>query len=392
MEEAPRELNAKAYAMTLKEEEALNQWLDEQLKAGLIIESKSWYAAPCFYIPKKDGLLWLVQDYRKLNQVTIKDKTPQPLIGEVIDKLKEAKYFNKWDLSWGYNNVRIKEGNKWKAAFLTNKGLFEPQVMYFGLCNWPGTFQRMMNSIFQELLHEGVLANHMDDFVILARTMEELEERTIWFLKIAEKHNLCFKRSKCDFNMEEIPILRVIVGKGQVKMEQEKIKAVKEWKTLMKIKDVESFLGFTNFYWQFIHNFSHTARPLNELKGKKEWKWEQEHQEAFEELKAKITSQPVLSLPKREEKFRVETDASGHAIGGVLSQEQDGKWKPIAFLSRTMQAAERNYKIYDKELLAIVEALTKWIQYLLDAAEPFEVWMDHENLKYFREPHKLNRR
>jgi len=105
MEEAPRELNAKAYAMTIKEEEALNQWLDEQLKAGLIVESKSRYTAPYFYIPKNDGSLRLVQDYRKLNQVTIKDKTPLPLIGEVIDKLKEAKYFNKLDLIWGYNNV-----------------------------------------------------------------------------------------------------------------------------------------------------------------------------------------------------------------------------------------------------------------------------------------------
>jgi len=112
MDEAPKELNAKAYAMTLKEEEALNQWLDEQLKAGLIVESKSRYAAPCFYIPKKDGSLRLVQDYRKLNQVTIKDKTPLPLIGEVIDKLKEARYFNKLDLIWGYNNVRIKEEDK----------------------------------------------------------------------------------------------------------------------------------------------------------------------------------------------------------------------------------------------------------------------------------------
>ena len=159
--------------------------------------------------------------------------------------------------------------------------------------------------------------------------------------------------------MEEIPILEVVVGNGQVKMEQEKIKAVKEWKTPMKIKNVESFLGFANFYWRFIHNFSHTAKPLNKLKGKKEWKWRNEHQETFEELKEKITSQPVLSLPKREGKFRVETNASGHAIEGVLSQEQDGKWKPIAFLSRTMQAAEQNYEIYDKELLAIVEALTK---------------------------------
>ena len=159
--------------------------------------------------------------------------------------------------------------------------------------------------------------------------------------------------------MEEIPILGVIVGKGQVKMEQKKIKAIRNWKTPMKIKDMESFLGFANFYRWFIHNFSHTARPLNELKGKKEQKWEKEHQEAFEELKEKITSQPVLSLPRREGKFRVEMDASGHAIGGVLSQEQEGKWKPIAFLLRTMQPAERNYEIYDKELLTIVEALAK---------------------------------
>ena len=141
MDETPKELNAKAYTMTLKEEEALNQQLDEQLKAGLIVESKSRYVTPYFYIPKKDGSLQLVQDYRKLNQVTIKDKTPLPLIEEVIDKLKEAKYFNKLDLIWGYNNIQIKEGDKWKAAFLTNKGIFEPQVIYFRLCNLPETFQ-----------------------------------------------------------------------------------------------------------------------------------------------------------------------------------------------------------------------------------------------------------
>ena len=173
---------------------------------------------------------------------------PLPLIGEVIDKLKEARYFNKLDLTWGYNNVQIKGRDEWKAAFLTNKGLFKPQVMYFGLCNSPGTFQRMMNSIFQELLHEGVLANYMDNFIIPARPIEELEEQTIRFLKIAEKHNLYFKQSKCDFNMEEIPILGVVVGKEQVKIEQEKIKVVKKWRTPTKVKDVESFLRFANFY------------------------------------------------------------------------------------------------------------------------------------------------
>ena len=314
---------------------------------------------PCFYILKKDSSLQLVQDYRKLNQITIKNKMLLPLIGEVINKLKEARYFNKLDLIWRYNNVWIKEGDEWKTTFLTNKGLFEPRVMYFRLCNLPRTFQKIMNSVFWELLHKGILVNYMDNFVIPARTKEELEEWMVKFPKIAEKHNLCFKQSKCDFNMEEIPILGVIVGKRQVKIEQEKIKAVKEWRTLTKLKDMESFLKFANFYRYFIQNFSYIARPLNELKGKKDWKWEEKHQKAFNELKKKITSQPVFSLSRREEKFRVETDASGHAIGGVLSQEQDGKWKPIVFLSRTMQLAERNYKIYDKELLAIVEALTK---------------------------------
>ena len=205
-----------------------------------------------------------------------------------------------------------------------------------------------MNSIFQELLYEGVLANYMDNFVIPAKDMRELEEKTIQFLKITERYNLYFKQSKCDFNMEKIPILEVIVGKGQVQMETDKVKTVKKWKTPTKIKEVESFPGFANFYRQFIKNFSHIAKPLNKLKEKKEWKWEEEQQKAFDELKDKITSQPVLALPKREGKFQVETDTSEHAIGGVLSQEQDRKWKPIAFLSRTMQPAEQNYEIYNK--------------------------------------------
>ena len=191
--------------------------------------------------------------------------------------------------------------------------------------------------------------------------------------------------------MEEILILKVIIGKEQVKMEQEKIKAIKEWKIPTKIKDMESFLGFMNFYQRFIQNFSHIVKLLNELEGKKERIWNKEYDKAFRELKEKITSQLVYFLPKREGKFRVKIDALEHTIGGVLSQKQEGKWKPIAFLFRMMQPAKRNYKIYNKELLAIIEALAKWQQYLLDAMELFKIWTDHENLKYFRESHKLNR-
>jgi len=232
----------------------------------------------------------------------------------------------------------------------------------------------------------------MDNFVIPAKTKKELEECTIRFLKIAKKHDLCFKQSKCDFNAIEIPKLRVWVGNGEVQMEEEKVKAIKEWKTPTKVKDVKSFLDFANFYPQFIKDFSHIAVLLNQLKGKGEWKWTEEEQNAFKELKQKITMQPVLALPRREGKFRVEVDASEHAIREVFSQEQEGKWKLVAFLSRTMPPMERNYEIYNKELLAIVEALDKWQQYLLDTVEKFEVWTDHENLKYFKESHKLNGR
>ena len=133
------------------------------------------------------------------------------------------------------------------------------------------------------------------------------------------------------------------------------------------------------------------AKSLRKLKINKEWKQEEEHQKIFKELKDKITSQPVLALLKKKGKFRVETDASGHAIGRVLFQEQKGKWKPIVFLSRTIQTAKRNYKIYNEKLLTIVEALTKQRQYLLNATEKFEVWTDYESLKYFQELYKPNR-
>ena len=163
----------------------------------------------------------------------------------------------------------------------------------------------------QHFLRITVLANYIDNFVIPAKTKKELEERTIYFLNVVEKHNLCFKQSKCDFDAKEIPILEVVFRRDKFLMENNKIKIVKEQKTPMKIKEVESFLGFANFYQYFIKNFNHTEKPLNEIKEKKEWKQEEEHQKAFEELKDKITSQLILTFLKRKGKFRVEVDASG---------------------------------------------------------------------------------
>jgi hypothetical protein len=141
---APKEISSKVYNMTPLEREELDRFLDENLASKRIKPLKSPYAAPCFFVPKKDKSLCLCQDYRKLNEVSVKDKTPLPLISEVLDQLKDAKYFNKLDIIWGYNNVQIKEGDEWKAAFLTNQGLFEPTVMFFGMSNSPTTFSRMI--------------------------------------------------------------------------------------------------------------------------------------------------------------------------------------------------------------------------------------------------------
>jgi hypothetical protein len=232
--------------------------------------------------------------------------------------------------------------------------------MFFGMSNSPATFSRMMTTIFREMLQEGSLVNYMDDFAIPGETKHQLQERTVKFLKIADRHNLYFKQSKCDFDATEISLLGTVIGNGKATMEKEKVEAVQNWTTPTTIKDVEKFLGFANFYRRFIKNFSMIAAPLNVLKGgkvEKVWKWESEEQNAFDAIKKVITSEPVLTLPNKEGKFRVEVDASNVGTGAVLPQEQQGKWHPVAFMSKSLLDAEKNYEIYDKELLAIVKAL-----------------------------------
>ncbi|KAF7771012.1 hypothetical protein Agabi119p4_6986 [Agaricus bisporus var. burnettii] len=257
----------------------------------------------------------------------------------------------------------------------------------------------------------------MDNFIIPAKDNKELESQTTRFLKIVEKHHLSFKRTKCEFNVSSTTVLGTVIGNGKAAMEEEKVKAIRDWAVPTTVKQVESFLGFANFYQRFIKNFSTIAQPLNELKSKngEKWYWNNEQQQAFEQIKQAIASQPVLALPKdtgqfRVEikqaiasepvlalpkdtgQFRVEVDASNYGTGAVLSQEQEGKWHPVTFMSKTLSEAKQNYEIYDKELLAIIKALKLWRHYLLDAKKQFEIWTDHENLKYFREPQKLNAR
>ncbi|VDC03698.1 unnamed protein product [Peniophora sp. CBMAI 1063] len=375
----------------LAEQDELRKFIEENLKSGRIRPSKSPMASPFFFIKKKDGSLRPVQDYRKLNEMTVKNRYPLPLIQELLDKLKGARYFTKLDVCRGYNNMRIKEGDERKAAFCTNMGLFELTVMFFGLTNLPATFQAIMNKLFRDLIHEGVVVVYLDNILIFTKMLEEHCCVTRKVSRILRENKLYLQPEKCEFEQTKIEYLGMIVEEGHVCMDPAKIKAVAKWAVPTRKKELQSFLGFYNFYHRFIKDFSHVSRPLHRLTGDVPWEWGIEQQLAFEELKLCVTSEPVLVIPVDDSPFRVEADASDFATGAVLSQKAaDGKWHPVAYFSKSLSEAERNYEIYDKELLAIMLALEEWHQYLLGARHTFEIWSDHQNLTYFHEACRLN--
>jgi hypothetical protein len=386
--------SAKLYPLSPNEQEELDVFLDENLKSGRIRPSKSPMGSPVFFIKKKDGSLRLVQDYRKLNDMTIKNSYPLPLISDIIHKLKKAKYFTKMDIRWGYNNIRVKEGDEWKAAFRTNRGLFEPLVMFFGLTNSPATFQTMMNDILKDLIDRGVVIVYMDDILIFTMTLEEHRKVVNEVLEILRQNSLYLKADKCVFEKFKVEYLGLIISQGKLEMDPVKVNGVAQWPEPTSVAEVQSFLGFVNFYRRFIQSFSDIARPLHDLTRKNTpWKWEEKERNAFESLKKSVTSSPILVFPDETKPFKVEADSSGYATGAVLSQEgEDGKWHPVAFLSKSLSQVERNYDIHDKELLAIIRALEDWRHYLEGAQHTFQIWTDHKNLEYFKTAKKLNRR
>ena len=384
----------KIYPLSPNEQAELDAFLDENLKSGRIRPSKSPMASPVFFVKKKDGSLRLVQDYRKLNDMTIKNSYPLPLISDLVNKLSKAKYFTKLDVRWGYNNVRMKEGDEWKAAFRTNRGLFEPLVMFFGLTNSPATFQTMMNDLFKDVIDAGCVIIYMDDILIFTETLEEHHRVVKQVLEILAKNKLYLKAEKCSFDQTKVEYLGLIISAGKVEMDPVKVEGVSAWPAPTNVKEVQSFLGFVNFYRRFIEDFSHIATPLHELTRKDTaWNWSKACQEAFDSLKIAITSSPILIFPDESKPYKVEADSSNYATGAVLSQEgDDGKWHPVAFLSKSLSSVERNYDIHDKELLSIIRALEEWRHFLEGAQHKFTIWTDHKNLEYFRTAKKLNRR
>jgi len=394
LEPGSKPSNTKVYPLSPKEQVELDEFLQENLRSGRIRPSKSPMASPVFFIKKKDGSLRLVQDYRALNGITIKNRYPIPLISDLVNQLRGAKYFTKLDVRWGYNNVRIKKGDEWKGAFRTNRGLFEPLVMFFGLTNSPATFQTMMNDIFHDLIMDGTVCVYLDDILIFTKTIAEHRKIVKIVMEHLRENKLFLKPEKCEFEQTRIEYLGLIISEGKIEMDPVKVAGVVKWPIPGNKKEVQSFVGFTNFYRRFIQDFSCHARALFDLTKKDvKFTWGEKEQAAFEKLKELITTAPILIFPNDHRTYRVEADSSDVATGAVLSQESDdGKWHPIAFLSKSLNPVERNYEIHDKELLAIIRALEEWRHFLEGATNKFEVWTDHKNLQYFRTSKKLNRR
>jgi hypothetical protein len=384
----------KTYNLTPEEQTELDHWTKENLDKGYIRPSKSPMASPFFYVKKKDGKLRPCQDYRYLNDWTIKNAYPLPLISELVDKLTGAKYFTKLDVRWGYNNIRIKDGDQWKAAFKTNKGLFEPTVMFFGMCNSPATFQSMMDSIFADLIEGAIVIVYMDDIFLFAKTPEQLEENTKKVLQRLRENDLYLKPWKCEFCKTKIEWLGLIIEEGKISMDPGKLKGISEWPVPKTVKQTRGFLGFGNFYRRFIKGFSNIVQPLNNLLRKdRKFEWTELCQEAFDDLKKRFTEEPVLIMPNRDKPFQIECDASKYASGAILTQlDSNGDRHPCAYISKTFSPTERNYEIYDRELLAIIRALEEWRHYIQGSPHPTIVLSDHKNLTYYREARKLNRR
>ena len=370
----------------------IQKYLTEHMSKGWIRASRSPAAAPVLLVKKPGGGIRFCVDYRGLNDITVKNRYPLPLIRETLDRLSQAKYYTKLDIIAAFNRMRIKEGEEWKTAFRTRYGLFEYLVMPFGLHGAPATFQHFINDVLREHLDIFVSA-YIDDLLIYSKTLEEHKQHVRQVLEKLRTAGLQVDIEKCDFHVEEVLYLGMIVGKHGIKMDPAKVAAVKEWVRPENVKDVQSFLGFANFYRRFIAGFSEVARPLTALTGNIPWEWTEACQDAFENLKTLICTAPILALYDPDKECIVETDASDHVSAGVLSQpDTQGLLRPVAFFSKKHSPAECNYEIYDKELLAVILAFQEWRAELEGSPHQIKVLSDHKNLEYFMTTKQLNRR
>jgi hypothetical protein len=378
--------------MSAEKAEYVRKYVDEGLRKRHIRESESPAGYPLHIVPKGDE--WRVcVDYRGLNDATVKNSYPLPLIHELQDRLQGAQWFTAFDIPGAYNRIRIKAGHEWKTAFRTRFGLYEYLVMPFGLTNAPATFQAYINNVLRKYLDVFVVV-YLDDILVYSKTYDEHVRDVRKVLQALADAKMKIKPEKTEFHKTEVKFLGYIVSREGLKMDQKKVEAVTSWPKPNTVKEVQSFLGFANFYRQFIKDYSKVAAPLTELTKKdKVFEWTAEAEEAFQELKTRFSTEPILVIFDPSKPSVVETDASDKAIGACLSQADDkGKLRPVAYLSRKFTPAESNYEVHDKELLAIIEAFRHWRVYLEGQAHETKCISDHQNLTRFLSTHIMTGR
>lgn len=386
--------SSRLYNLSKPEQESMEKYITESLRAGLIRPSSSPLGAGFFFVGKKDGSLRPCIDYRGLNDITIKNKYPLPLMDSAFAPLHGSTVFTKLDLRDAYHLVRIKEGDQWKTAFNTPLGHFEYEVMPFGLTNAPAVFQSLVNDVLRDMLNRFVFV-YLDDILIFSPDLKTHQQHVRLVLQRLMENKLFVKREKCEFHAETVTFLGYIVSKGQLRMDPEKVSAVAEWPIPTSRKHLQRFLGFANFYRRFIRNYSQVASPLTALTSiLRPFLWDVAAQEAFDKLKSLFISAPILIQPDATRQFIVEVDASDTGVGAILSQRSinDNKVHPCAFLSRRLSPAERNYDVGNRELLAVKVALDEWRHWLEGSELPFIVWTDHKNLEYIKTAKRLNSR
>lgn len=358
----------------------VDKQIQDMLDRGIITRSTSPWSSPIVLVDKKDGTKRFCVDYRLLNKHTIKDSFPLPSIAESLDALDGAKYFCTLDLASGYWQVPLDNDAKLKSAFVVPGGLYQFEVMPFGLCNAPSTFERLMENILTGLQWK-ILLIYLDDVIVFGSTVQEVLDRLTIVLDRLREANLKLKPKKCHLFQTEVLYLGHVVTAEGVKTDPSKVEAVKTWPTPTNPTDVRSFLGLASYYRRFIYQFSEVVKPLTNLTKKDQpFIWSSDCEKAFSTMKELLTTTPILAYPRRDAEFTLDTDASNFAIGAVLSQVQDGKERVIAYASKTLNQAEQNYCVTRRELLAVVVFLKHFRHYLY--GQRVTVRTDHGALRW----------